>query len=103
MGATGSGQVAAFAEYNGYIYAATQGQGQVFRMPAPASGTTYEVAGTVLTDAGQGLEGVTISTGSSGVETDASGNYSVTGLLAGTYTLTPTLNGYSFTPPIRAV
>src|ERR1019366_6001787 len=31
--------------------------------------------------------------------TDASGNYCVNGLIAGTYTVTPSASGYSFSPP----
>ena len=35
--------------------------------------------------------------------TDSNGDYTLTGLLTGTYTLTPTKNGYSFTPVTRTV
>ena len=65
--------------------------------------TTYSVSGTV---SGTWVSGVTVTlsgAGSAATSTDASGNYSFTGLAAGSYTVTPTLNGYTFSPSNAAV
>ena len=57
-----------------------------------------------MTDGGQRpVAGVRVSAGSLGASTDASGYYTITGLIGGTYTLTPMLSGYSFSPPTRTV
>ena len=59
---------------------------------------TYSISGTV---SGSILEGVTVTLSGSGsgtVATDASGNYSFTGQVNGSYTVTPSLAGYTFTP-----
>ena len=64
---------------------------------------TYSIAGTV---SGAWVSGVTVTlsgAGSAATSTDASGNYSFTGLAAGSYTVTPTLSGYTFSPPSAAV
>lgn len=58
---------------------------------------TYSISGTV---SGAVVQGVTITlsganTGS--VVTDANGNYSFSGLVSGSYTVTPSLAGYAFT------
>jgi hypothetical protein len=59
---------------------------------------TYNISGTVT---GAVLSGVTITLSGAATgttTTDASGNYSFTGLVAGDYTLTPSLTVYTFTP-----
>ena len=61
------------------------------------AGPTYSISGTV----GLSVPGilVTLSNASSGTTmTDASGNYTFTGLTNGSYTVTPSLLGYLFTP-----
>jgi PKD repeat protein len=65
--------------------------------------TTYSIAGQVTTSTGVGISGVTVSTGSASSTTDASGNYSIPSLVAGSYTLTPSASGYTFSPTSRAV
>ena len=68
--------------------------------PPPA---TYGISGTV---SGLVSAGVTVSlTGAAtaSTTTDASGNYSFTGLANGAYTVTPSLAGYTFTPANAAV
>ncbi|MGO9018058.1 MAG: carboxypeptidase regulatory-like domain-containing protein [Syntrophobacteraceae bacterium] len=66
------------------------------------SGTiVYSISGTV-TLSGHALAGVTITlsgTAEAVVATGASGTYSLTGLTAGSYTLTPSMTDYTFTPP----
>lgn len=66
----------------------------------PGPGTAYTISGQV-TFGGAGLSGVTIAltdteTGTTTTGTD--GSYSFTGLANGTYTLTPSLAGYTFVP-----
>ncbi len=68
-----------------------------------SGGTTYySVSGTVTLNSVP-LAGVTVSTGSSYATTDNSGNYTITQIANGSYTLTPSLSGYTFTPPNQAV
>jgi hypothetical protein len=62
------------------------------------AGPTYSISGTVT---GPWVEGITMAVGgaSSGTaSTDAGGNYSFTGLAAGSYTVTPSLTGYMYSP-----
>ncbi len=64
------------------------------------SPTTYSISGTV-TSGGAALPGVTVAlTGaaSASTTTDASGHYRFAGLSGGTYTITPSIPGYGFTP-----
>jgi len=68
--------------------------------------TTYRISGTITVSGGGALGGVTItlagaSTGTA--TTNASGNYSFTGLDNGSYTITPSITGYTFTPASRTV
>lgn len=70
---------------------------------ATALGTSHAIAGTV---SGDTLSGVTVTvTGAAtaSATTDASGNYSVTGLYDGSYTVTPSKTGYTFNPASSAV
>lgn len=62
----------------------------------------YSVSGTI-TAGGSPLAGVTVSTGSVSATTNGSGVYTLPGLANGTYTVTPTLSGYSFSPANRSV
>lgn len=68
-----------------------------------SSSTTHQISGTV---SGAVTAGVTVAlsgarTGSA--VTDASGQFAFSGLSDGSYTVTPTLAGYTFTPASRAV
>ena len=63
---------------------------------------TYSISGTVTTG-GTGLSGVLVSTGSSTVTTAADGTYTISGLANGTYTVTPTKSGYTFSPTSTSV
>ncbi len=61
---------------------------------------TYSISGTVIAS-GSALQGVTMTlsgTSSRSVDTDASGNYTFTGLANGNYTVTPSKSGYTFSP-----
>ena len=69
-------------------------------VPPPA---TYSISGAV---SGATLAGVTINlTGAAttSTTTDAGGNFSITGLANGAYTVTPVKTGYTFTPSSSAV
>lgn len=71
-----------------------------------ATPTTYTASGRVIDNSSTPLAGVTVGAGAGGslsATTNASGYYTITGLIAGTYTLTPTKSGYTFSPPPRMV
>ena len=77
----------------------------VFKMALDAeSDPTYSISGRVTDLNGDALSGVTVSAGA-GVEatTNANGDYAITDLITGTYTLTPTKSGYTFSPSSRIV
>lgn len=68
-----------------------------------AQGSIYTISGSV---SGATLAGVAINlTGDAtkSTQTDANGNYSITGLTSGSYTLTPVLSGFTFIPGNTAV
>ncbi|HMF58118.1 MAG TPA: DNA/RNA non-specific endonuclease [Pyrinomonadaceae bacterium] len=97
----------AIFEYNGAastsLYLTTQ--------PATGSQTTtaiYNISGHVDLSGGGNLQNVSVTlTGvpsPATVLTDSNGNYSFNGLLAGgNYTVTPTLNNYSFSPASQTI
>ena len=62
------------------------------------------ITGTITDAASAPISGVTIST-NTGVTatTNSSGVYTISGLTPGTYTITPTLGGYTFSPASRSV
>ena len=68
-----------------------------------AAPTTYSISGTVSTGTGVGISGVTVSTGSVSTTTNSSGAYTLGSVANGSYTLTPSLGGYSFAPTSRSV
>ena len=63
---------------------------------------TFTVSGTVTLH-GQPLADVTVSDGTRTARSDASGLYRILGVPSGTYTLTPSREGHTFTPPTRSV
>lgn len=70
---------------------------------ATAIPVSHSLSGAV---SGDTLSGVTITvtgTATAGATTDSSGNYSVTGVYDGSYTMTPSKTGYTFTPSSLAV
>lgn len=64
---------------------------------------TYSISGTVVQRDGTPLGNVSISTGTVTAQTDTTGKYTLNGLANGTYTLTPTLATYGFTPSFLSV
>ncbi len=75
----------------------------VLKHPGSAP-VTYAISGRVTNNLGAALAGVSIADGAGhSTQTDASGNYSLSGLAAGSYTLVPTLANHTFAPVSRAV
>jgi len=69
------------------------------------TGTTFSVSGTI-TSGGGPLAGVTVAlsgTASKTTTTNSSGNYIFTTIGNGSYTVTPSKTGYSFSPLNRSV
>jgi hypothetical protein len=65
---------------------------------------TYSISGQVIDSSNAPFVGANISDGwGDTTTTDSNGNYTFGGLLARTYTLTPSLGGYAFTPASRSV
>ena len=58
----------------------------------------YEITGVVLDRAGAPVPNVTVSAGALSDMTDVNGNYTITGLAAGTYTVIPALTNTAFVP-----
>ena len=85
------------------LTAGTYGRGAWQTTLSSGSGTTYAISGTITSSTGAALGGVSVSNGSSTVSTNSSGVYTFTGLINGTYTLTPSLSGYTFAPATRSV
>ncbi|MEJ2392937.1 MAG: carboxypeptidase-like regulatory domain-containing protein [Gammaproteobacteria bacterium] len=71
-----------------------------------ANAIPHSISGTVSGDV---MAGVTITVTGGGLSspatatTDSSGNYTVTGLYQGAYTVTPSLSGYTFSPSSSSV
>jgi subtilisin family serine protease len=68
---------------------------------AIAPPTAYTISGRVANSSNASIAGVTLTmTGAAGasVQTNTSGNYSFTNVAAGTYTITPSRPGYTFSP-----
>jgi probable HAF family extracellular repeat protein len=65
----------------------------------------YSIYGKIAGADGTPLQGVTVSLndGAGQTQTDAAGNFSLGGLTAGTYTVSPSLAGYLFNPGSRQV
>jgi len=72
---------------------------------ATAIPQTHSVSGTVKQDGTSPLANVSMKLTPSNVTvtTNASGVFTFTGVAAGSYTVTPTLNGYTFTPASKSV
>jgi hypothetical protein len=63
--------------------------------------TTYSISGKITADNGSGIAGVIVSLSGGSMKkdtTDAAGAFSIAGLSAGTYTVTPSKTGYTFNP-----
>ena len=58
---------------------------------------TFSISGNV------GTSGATVSAGTGSTSSDASGNYSIAGFAAGTYTVTPSKSGCTFSPASSSI
>lgn len=59
---------------------------------------TYSVSGSICDKDGNPKAGVVVSAGALSGTSDAAGNYIITGLTPGSYTVVPKLRGFSFSP-----
>jgi hypothetical protein len=65
---------------------------------------TYTLGGTTYTVSGNaGTSGATVTAGTASATSDASSNFTLSGLANGTYTVTPSKSGCTFTPATRSV
>jgi hypothetical protein len=64
---------------------------------ATCTAPTFSISGNV------GTSGATVTAGSSSTTSDASSNYSMSGFAAGTYTVTPSKSGCTFSPASASV
>ena len=65
---------------------------------------TYTISGRVTDGSGNPISGISISDGTGHtVTTDSNGNYTLSDLPVGTYTITPGRSGYTFSPVSRTV
>jgi hypothetical protein len=67
--------------------------------PAPK----YKISGHVECMDGKPMKGILVSAGSKSARTDANGDYTISDLSAGTYTVQPSGGAYTFDPPSRTV
>ena len=73
-------------------------------LPAASSGTVFTIAGSITPAASGAGTTVALSGGSSAsTVADANGNYSFTGLANGSYTVTPSKAGYTFSPATQPI
>ena len=64
----------------------------------------YTISGRITDVGGDPLSGVSLSAGPDySAVSDSQGYYTITDVISGSYTITPTLSNYAFTPPIRNV
>jgi formylglycine-generating enzyme required for sulfatase activity len=86
----------------GFYDPTEQSDGLGFRCAGAPS--QYDLSGRVADGTGKGLADVTVSRGGGqAATTDGSGNYMLGGLSPGTYSITPSKAGYTFSPPSRSV
>ena len=72
--------------------------------PPPPPSQTHSIAGTISPAAGGSGTTVALSGATSAsTTTDSAGNYTFTGLANGTYVVTPSHTGYTFTPSTQSV
>jgi hypothetical protein len=72
--------------------------------PQSVNPNTYTISGTISPSSGGSGSTLTLSGPTAGSTTaDGSGNYSFTGLANGTYVVSPTHSGYTFSPSLQTV
>lgn len=88
-----------------FIFLSCGGSGGGATATPPSSSSTYSITGSVTLN-GSGLSDVTMTmtgTRSASTTTDSSGNYIFAGVENGSYTITPSMSGYSFTATNQTV
>jgi hypothetical protein len=68
-----------------------------------ATPTTFSISGRILNPSGVAVAGVTVSDGTRSAVSDAQGNYTISDVPNGTYTLTPSLANWIFEPTTISV
>ena len=87
-----------------HIYVASGDGLWILRFIGGPGPTYYSISGRVRDGNGNPIAGVTISDGAGHTATaDSNGNYTLSGLAAGTYTITPSKSGHTFSPASRTV
>jgi len=82
-----------------YVTGGSLTSGGLFILRFTGAEPTYSISGRVRDGSGNPISGVTISDGAGHAPaTDSNGNYTLSGLAAGTYTITPSKSGYTFLP-----
>ena len=70
----------------------------------PEGGSPYSISGRVVDHNNNGIADVSVSDGlGHAATTDPNGNYTLTGLGSGSYTVTPSMSDYTFSPASRSV
>ncbi len=96
------GEARGVAVSGSYIYVADREGGLVILRFTRAG--TYSISGRVVDSSGNPISGVTVSDNAGHTTTTGSdGRYTLSGLAAGTYTITPSKSGYAFSPASRQV
>ncbi len=102
--------VSALVLHNGILYAGGGfsnaggiAASRIARWSPPAG--AYSISGGITkSGTGEALQGVTVSAGGGNTATTGSdGAYVISGLVDASYTITPSLSGYTFTPGTRSV
>lgn len=70
---------------------------------APEQQPTYSISGEIQDQDGDPLAGADVTADGNTVVSDGNGVYRITGVVAGTYTVTPSRDEYDFTPTSRDV
>ena len=92
--------VAFWSNASNLVSGDTNGNQDAFVHDRGGGGIGYSISGNITNLFGSPLDGVTVSAGAGyNAITDASGNYSINNVITGTYTIIPSLVGYSFSPP----
>jgi len=106
----GNGGYTVTPTLGGYTFAPTSRSVTVNGSSAPSQDftatavvSTFKISGTMLGGARAGVTITLSGTPDRTAVTDASGNYAFTGVANGTYTLTPSLAGFTFSPVDRTV
>ena len=99
-----TGFAAGVAVVGDYVYVGSVYGGLVILRFTSGPEPPYSISGRVTDGSGNPISGVTISDDPGHTATtDSNGNYIHSGLVAGTYTITPSKSGYIFSPASRAV